>query len=108
MANRKNDILRQAVMNGDAAGINRLIDEGVDINEKDERGWAALHYAARTRRTDIVLLLIKRGAQLDSREGEGRTALQIAIERYGETSAIAFLLQGANQHHAQKLLSELD
>lgn len=109
MTEKTNDesALRQAILNGATDDISRLINGGANINAKDEKGWTALHFAAQVRRVDIALMLVKAGAQLDSRADGGRTALRIAIDRYGEGSAIALFLLGANKRRAEEMLAQL-
>ena len=104
----KTQKLKQAIIIGDEATIRNLVKEGADVNAKDDMGWSPLHYAARTRRLEIALLLLKLGAHPDSREGNGRTALKVASERYGEYSAIACLLRGSNKQRARRLLEAMD
>ncbi|MGI9338090.1 MAG: ankyrin repeat domain-containing protein [Gammaproteobacteria bacterium] len=73
-----------------------LIKERVDIDAKEsEEGFTPLHFAASLGKTEIVLALIKAGANLHIRDDEGKTALQIAIEEQGKNSDIALALQNA-------------
>ncbi|MGI9338077.1 MAG: ankyrin repeat domain-containing protein [Gammaproteobacteria bacterium] len=112
MTDNKNDqtLVRKAVMSGDADEVKRLIAGGADVGGKDDKGWTPLHHAAQSRRIDIALALIQGGAhlQVDSRTGDGRTPLQIAVERYGEGSAIALFLLGANKIRVKNMLRPLE
>jgi ankyrin repeat protein len=99
--------------NGNAAGVGRLLDLGVDANARYGEGdgyWqvardsTALHVAAWRMRHDVVQLLLARGAAVDARDGEGRTALGLAVkacvdsywsEKRSVASARALLEAGA-------------
>lgn len=67
--------LHFAVSKGDRKEVERLLDEGADINEKDYGGRTALHKAGLTGRADMAELLIQRGANVHARDEGGYTAL---------------------------------
>jgi len=85
-----------------------LLDEGVDINAKDERGWTPLHFAARTGSVEVVRTLLGRGADVNAKckgpVDQNGTALMIALYRWNgvptneESEAIvtALLAKGAD------------
>jgi len=50
---------------GDFEGITELLDDGSDVNFRDSDGRSALHIAACQGRTDVVELLLQRGAEVD-------------------------------------------
>lgn len=58
---------------GDLEGIEEMLDSGVDVNFKDIDDRTALHIAACQGLTDVVALLLKRGAQVDSKDRWGST-----------------------------------
>jgi ankyrin repeat protein len=55
-----------------------LIDEGVDVNGKDNSGDAPLHKAAIYNRGDVAQVLFNNGADLQSKDKKGRTPLEVA------------------------------
>lgn len=57
--------------------VQSLVSSGVDINEKSV-GMTPLMYAARQNRTDIVKLLLSRGAKIKAKSNKGYTALDYA------------------------------
>lgn len=64
-----------------------------DLEQPNYEGQMCLHIAASSDHVELVRLLVRRGADLDAREGlAGQTALHLAIERNCR-SVIAFLLQ---------------
>lgn len=73
---------------GNADGVRRLLDLGVDVRavyrEGDDywdvaRDSMALHVAAWRARHTTVKLLLERGAPVDAPDGKGRTALVLAV-----------------------------
>lgn len=58
---------------GDMEGIEELLDGGSDVNFRDIDGRTALHVAACQRRTDVVDLLLQRGAEVDPQDRWGST-----------------------------------
>ena len=61
------------------------------VNGQDADGCTALHYAAYSGRVDIVAELMRAGADVEIKDGEGRTASEIAkeVKQDGVTKMIA-------------------
>jgi len=55
-----------------------LLDAGAAIDARDARGRSALHYAASVGYTDVVKLLVERGADLKAVDVDGLTPLDAA------------------------------
>ena len=60
---------------GDSSAIEQLVDEGVNINEPDSRGYTPLMYAVWSGKTETVKILIDKGADLNAKDKNGYTAL---------------------------------
>lgn len=58
---------------GDLEGIQELLDSGTAVNFRDIDGRSALHVAACQGRTDVVDLLLCRGAEVDVEDRWGST-----------------------------------
>lgn len=58
-----------------------LLDAGADPRDTDSDGWTALHHAADSEdsKVDIVKLLVERGAPVEAKTDDGRTAVEIAL-----------------------------
>ena len=68
-----------------------LIEQKVDINQKDERGYTALILATYNQSPDVAELLLKHGADTESGDATGRTALMGASFQ-GDDKCVAILL----------------
>ena len=62
---------------GELDAVKNLIDNGTNVNQKS-CGMTPLMYAARQNKTEIVELLISRGAKLKIKSEKGLNALQYA------------------------------
>jgi ankyrin repeat protein len=56
-----------------------LLDLGADVNAANEAGQTSLHAAAAIGANGVVRFLVERGARLDARTRQGRTALDEAL-----------------------------
>jgi ankyrin repeat protein len=78
-----------SIAKGDIETVKKLITLGADVNEKSN-GMTPVMYAAKFNRTDILKLLISKGAKLKVRSEKGMTALKYA-ELHKATEAHAVL-----------------
>ena len=77
----------------DVSLLNELLDEGVPVDSVDMFGDTTLKGVARINKTDVIQVLLKRGADLDKQIGaDRRTALHQAAE-YNSTDVIEVLLK---------------
>ncbi len=74
-----------------------------DVNQKNSKGETALMYAAWNDYTDIVHLLLEKGANLDLQTNAGSTALDIAIDKNNENTVKILLKAGANPNIQSKI-----
>ena len=82
--------LLDAAKNGRVTDVLELLDEGVNVEFKDERGDTVLMCAARSGHTDCVRLLLDSGADKEG-NNNGETALIRATE-WGRTDCVRLLL----------------
>ncbi|CAE7007412.1 hypothetical protein PTNB73_00048 [Pyrenophora teres f. teres] len=68
----------------------------VDINSQDSRGTSALQLAAKNGHSDVLRLLLDKGANLDTRNNRSETALHWAVRSGNMSIAELLLLKGAD------------
>ena len=73
--------LNVAISKGDLSKVQQLIEIGVDVNHRDERGKTPLMYAILYKQTEIVAYLIRKGADYRASDPNG-----IYIYQYAEKS----------------------
>jgi ankyrin repeat protein len=56
-----------------------LLDHGADVNAVGEFGWTPLHNAAYQGLTDVIELLVDRGAKTETKDKLGQTPLSISL-----------------------------
>jgi ankyrin repeat protein len=84
--------LMKAVQRNDAAAVQRLIAQGVNVSETDENGDAPLVMAAYEGHTEILRLLLEAGADITAVDpGMKATALHAAAYA-GRTDAARLLI----------------
>jgi len=74
----QNISIHEAALNGQLSQVMRLLEEGLDVNIKDQEGRTALMYASFNGHTEIMKKLIEKGALVNERDSYGRTALMMA------------------------------
>jgi len=63
----------------DLAGVKVLLEEGVDVNAKDDKGITALHYAAQEGPKELAEFLIAKGADINGKDNNDYTPLYYAF-----------------------------
>ena len=86
--------LHRAVTNGDLEQIRRMISNGADVNEEDERGNTPLRNAiVRSGNMEIVTLLVEAGADINA---GSQPSLCIAVDEDNIAIAEYLIAHGAN------------
>ncbi|XP_031633198.1 mast cell carboxypeptidase A-like [Contarinia nasturtii] len=67
-----------AVKKNDLVGLSKLIAGHVDVNERDNGGMTALHWAAEHGHIEAAKMLIENNAEIDARDNYFNTPLHIA------------------------------
>ena len=79
-----------AARDGDVSLLNELLDDGVPVDSVDIFDDTALKGVARINKTDVIQVLLERGADLDKQTGVyRRTALHQAAE-YNSTTSLKY------------------
>jgi ankyrin repeat protein len=87
---------------GALAKVEGLVQEGVDINAKDELGQTALHYAAINGHEQVADLLLAKGSDISIDSSDGCTALYYAVEKGHKEIAELLLAKGADVNAKNK------
>ena len=83
----------QAARQGDRDKVRELL-EMIDVDSTNYTGWTALMMASVFSNTEVVRLLLANGAEVDSKDEDGRTALMYASRegRKGHKRVVELLL----------------
>ena len=89
----KAELVGNAVVRGNKEKIQKYLEEGMNLNEAiNEDGSTALQVAAIFDRTEIALLLIENGADIEVKKNDGATALHVA-SFFGRVELVQTLLE---------------
>jgi len=70
--------------------VTLLVDEGADVNSRNEKGQTPLHFAVLFDHIEKAELLINAGADVNAKDKSDRTPLDIAVDR-GYTEIVELL-----------------
>lgn len=70
--------LHRAAIEGSCECLQLLLDQGANINIKDDRGWTPLHDAVFHGHVGCAMILIRKGADLDAETNKFQTPLVLA------------------------------
>ena len=82
--------LIEAVKRGRVEIVHAFLEKGASPNARDDKGGAALHWAAARGEPKVAELLVARGADIDARDGSGRIPREVAEIR-GKAEVAALL-----------------
>ena len=83
--------LMRAALDGNTESVRELINQGADINRRDDSGRTALMFAVVNRHYETMKLLLEHGADVNARSKQGGTALMGAAMAAAPTrSAVPF------------------
>lgn len=77
----ENTPLQAAIANKQIELVAFLIEKGSDVNVMQSGGWTGLHEAALLGNEEIIILLLKNGANKTIKKNDGKTAYDIALEK---------------------------
>ncbi|CAJ0604865.1 unnamed protein product [Cylicocyclus nassatus] len=89
----------EAVLNGDLDEVNRAIENGHDVNQRDLEKQTPLFIAVGMKRLDICRALVERGGAIINANcgSECNTALHIAVSQKSEEIVKYLLSKGASK-----------
>ena len=83
--------LMRAALDGNTESVKELINQGGDINQRDDNGRTALMFAVVNRHYETMKVLLEHGADVNARSDKGGTALMGAASA-GELRMVQALL----------------
>jgi hypothetical protein len=76
-----NDVFLKVVCEkGNIEAVNKLLNEGIDINKKTSEGETPLIHAIQGRHVDVVELLLEKGAKKEARTRRGHPVIVLATQ----------------------------
>ncbi len=88
--------MRQSIKDGQPRVLRQLLQQDINLEEKDADGNTALHWAVMAGHKDCLEALLKSGANIESKNESGETALHWAAEKGHKDCLDALLGAGAN------------
>jgi ankyrin repeat protein len=84
--------LQKACKSGDLVTVRKLLDEGIDVNWKNQSGMTAFMWASGRGHIEVMKLLLDRGAKANMRDNSLWTALMKA-SYHGKVDSVRLLLE---------------
>ena len=88
--------IHEAAQKGDLEDVKRHLENGMDVNAKDARGWTPLHYAADEGHKEVIALLISKGADVNIRNNKEWSPLLCAVAWGYKDVAELLIIKGAD------------
>ncbi|KAE9611514.1 hypothetical protein Lal_00011946 [Lupinus albus] len=101
------DELVHGVKLDDVDRVKKCIEEGAELNRKDQNGWTALHWAAFKGRMKSLKVLLEHGAEVDAIDGDGYTPLHSAAHA-GHLQVVLLLIAYGSQVNLKSFQGTLD
>jgi ankyrin repeat protein len=90
----------RAALDGNTEKVRELIQQGVDINQRDDDGRTALMFAVINSHYETMRVLLEHGADVNAKSNKGGTALMGAASD-GDLRMVQALLDGGADVHAR-------
>jgi uncharacterized protein len=94
-------VLMRAALDGKTETVRELIDQGADVNQRDDNGRTALMFAVVNMHYDTMKVLLEFGADVNAKSKQGGTALMAAALAGDLRMVQALLDEGADLHARQ-------
>lgn len=91
--------LIKATASGDSLAVQKLINEGANINEPDSRGYTPLMHAIWSKKTETVKVLIDKGADINAKDKKNGYTPLLWAAIFGYSDIAELLIdKGADTH----------
>jgi hypothetical protein len=84
--------LLKAIYDDDVVEVRRLVAMGVNVDQRDENGATALHYASDKGQVEVIKVLVEHGADKEAKDAQGCTPLHLAADN-GHVEATKLLIE---------------
>jgi len=98
--------LMRAALDGNTEQVKELLNQGAEINQRDENGRTALMFAVINRHYDTMKVLLEHGADVNAKSNQGGTALMAAALAGDLRMVRALLDKGADTHASLRETNE--
>ncbi|KAF3920681.1 Ankyrin-3 [Orbilia brochopaga] len=88
----KRSALMRTVANGHKRTARCLLDEGANVNLRDEQGWTALHCAVRNGNDTLTRMLLEEGANIHELTAGQQNAICLAVQ-YDLKALVRYLIE---------------
>ena len=95
---------RAVAAEDDIENIKFLVSEGIDVNAKNDGGYAALHLAVHSENAgnaEVVKFLVSEGADVNAKNNDGMTPLHIVIISKGSIEFVTILISNGADVNAK-------
>ncbi len=90
--------MHQLTLDGRIEKVQRMIENGADVNSRDEYGRTPLHLASYENHNIDMRILINLGADINAQDKQGRTPLMYAAADGKDDAVILLVSRRANVH----------
>lgn len=91
--------LSREIVSGTRASVFKMIEAGINVNEKDPYGSTPLIMSTLKNDLEIAMRLLLKGAKIDQQDVSGQTALQWAVNRNQREFCELYLQYKADPNH---------
>ena len=92
--------LMRAALDGNTEKVKELIQQGADVNQRDDNGRTALMFAVINTHYETMKLLLEYGADVNAKSNQGGTPLMGATTA-GDLRMVQALLENGADSHAR-------
>ncbi|MBP5427418.1 MAG: ankyrin repeat domain-containing protein [Clostridiales bacterium] len=96
------NMLIQIYQNNNTGMVKFLVENGIDVDQKNEYKETILWYVIRNKNVELLRLLINKGANINSRDRYGDTPLWYAVKNEDVALAKLLIANGANVNKLDK------
>jgi len=105
--NEQNTPLHKALMVGDMAHINHLLDSNASVTRVNKKLQTPLHLAVLHSSDNIVEKILACGADVNAKDKDGKTSIYLATE-WGKEETVKVLVRSANSPKADVNIPDKD